>query len=339
MGGLKKESKLNQILLLIASIEKEPGITKQKLCRKFGLTENELDSILDMVWCCGLPGYTPYDLIEVVREGDRVWVESADFFKRPVRLSLSEAFAIVLGTDLLDSLEFQENPSLRRAVNKVKEALSSESHLELDDLTSRVRMRLEPEWYCDVLSKAREAIQRCLSVEVTYYTRGRGEMTRRKIDPYFLSWSGGQYYLIGYCHLRKGERIFKLENIRELHLTKENFDVPASFNPEKYSRGAVYVEAPQDIKVKLLFKPSVATWIAELWSREQIVRQKDGSIILTLRSSNLNWLAKELLEYGDQVKVLEPVELRGALLEKVRVLREKYEKQCLVARRQKTEKK
>jgi predicted DNA-binding transcriptional regulator YafY len=266
-------------------------------------------------------------LIEVVREGERVWIRSADFFKRPVRLSLSEAFAIVLGTDLLDSLGFQENPALQRAVDKVQEALSSESHLKLDELTSRVRMRLEPEWYRDVLSKVREAIRKRVSVEATYYTKGRGETTCRKIDPYFLSWSGGQHYLIGFCHLRKGERIFRLENIRDLRLTKDKFNVPASFNPENYAKGAVYIEAPQDIEVKLLFQPSVATWIAEQWSREQITSHKDGSIVLTLKVGNLAWLAKELLEYGDQVKVLEPAELREALLEKARGLREKYEKQ------------
>lgn len=327
MGSLKKESKLNQVLLLIASIEKEPGITKQKLSRKFGIPESELDDILDMIWCCGLPGYTPYDLIEVIREGERVWIKSADFFKRPVRLSLSEAFAIVLGTDLLDSLGFQENPSLRGAVKKVKEVLSADSHLKLDELSSRVRMRLEPAWYRDVLLKVREAIGKRLAVEVTYYTRGRGETTRRKIDPYFLSWSGGQHYLVGYCHMRKCERIFRLENIRDLRLTKDKFDVRTNFNPEKYARGAVYVEAPQDTPVKLLFQPSIATWIAEKWSQEQIDRRKDGSVILSLKSSNLAWLAKELLEYGDQVKVLEPPELKEALLEKARVLREKYEKQ------------
>lgn len=334
MGSLKKESKLNQILLLIASVEKEPGISKQKLCQRFGLSESELDDILDMVWCCGLPGYTPYDLIEVIREGDRVWIRSADYFKRPVRLTLSEAFAIVLGADLLFPLRFKENTSLRRAAEKVKAIISQESHLKLEELSQRIRLRLQPEWYRDVLEKVKTAIEERVSVEIDYYTRGRGEGTKRKVNPYFLSWSGGQHYLIGFCHLRKGERIFRLENIRELRLTKESFAVPASFNPEKYARGAVYIEAPQDIEVKLLFQPSVATWVAEQWSREQLTQSKDGSLVLTLRSSNLAWLAKELLEYGDQVKVLEPPELKEALLEKVRLLREKYEGQQAVGRRQ-----
>ena len=51
------------------------------------------------------------------------------------------------------------------------------------------------------------------SVELTYWTAGRGELTRRRVDPYRLETRDRVTYLVAYCHLRRAERVFRLDRI------------------------------------------------------------------------------------------------------------------------------
>jgi len=66
-----------------------------------------------------------------------------------------------------------------------------------------------------------EALQRQVAVDIEYYTESRGEMTRRRVDPYRLEQRSGTTYLVGYCHWRQAERVFRLDHIRSAELTNE----------------------------------------------------------------------------------------------------------------------
>ena len=50
-------------------------------------------------------------------------------------------------------------------------------------------------------------------LEMDYYSRGRGELTHRRITPISLE---AETYLHAYCHLRRDERVFRLSRIGEL---------------------------------------------------------------------------------------------------------------------------
>lgn len=50
-------------------------------------------------------------------------------------------------------------------------------------------------------------------LEMDYYSRGRGELTHRRVTPISLD---AETYLHGYCHLRRDERVFRLSRIADL---------------------------------------------------------------------------------------------------------------------------
>ncbi|HHS97657.1 MAG TPA: WYL domain-containing protein, partial [Chloroflexi bacterium] len=54
------------------------------------------------------------------------------------------------------------------------------------------------------------------TVEIEYYTAGRGHVTRRRVDPLRLEWRGEVVYLIAYCHLRGDRRVFRVDRIQRL---------------------------------------------------------------------------------------------------------------------------
>ncbi len=48
------------------------------------------------------------------------------------------------------------------------------------------------------------------------YQSGKGQVTERLFDPYGVAFFKGFWYTTGYYHLRKGERLFRLDRIRSL---------------------------------------------------------------------------------------------------------------------------
>ena len=59
----------------------------------------------------------------------------------------------------------------------------------------------------------RWAVAGGVDLEMDYYSRGRGELTHRRITPISLE---AETYLHAYCHLRRDERVFRVSRIGDL---------------------------------------------------------------------------------------------------------------------------
>src|SRR6202011_3371560 len=66
-------------------------------------------------------------------------------------------------------------------------------------------------------------------LDMRYYSMSRDEENRRQVDPYHLTVFDWGFYLVGYCHWRKTERIFAVERIRELRVLSTSFTVRPGF--------------------------------------------------------------------------------------------------------------
>ena len=66
------------------------------------------------------------------------------------------------------------------------------------------------------------AIWKSRIVSFSYYS-GKGEQTKRIIEPHKLVFKTSDWYLYGYCTLRKDFRFFKLTRIRDLKLQDAEF--------------------------------------------------------------------------------------------------------------------
>ena len=66
------------------------------------------------------------------------------------------------------------------------------------------------------------AIQRAIDlgakIKIKYYSSSAAEVTERKVMPKEIISQGRAKYLVGYCHLRKDERTFKINAIMDLEI-------------------------------------------------------------------------------------------------------------------------
>src|ERR1700730_12012064 len=133
-----------------------------------------------------------------------------------------------------------------------------------------------------------------------YYSMSRDEENRRQVDPYHLTIFDGGFYLVGYCHLRKAERIFAVERIRELKMLATLFTVRPGFNADEYLKHVWGIIKGEIVKVKVIFTRSVARYIRDrLWHPTQTFCDlPDGRLQMTFRVADTQDVQRWILGYG-----------------------------------------
>ena len=292
--------RLERILTMVPWLLSHPGVALAELSERFDAPPEELAHDLDILGYCGLPGYGGGDLVEVSIVGDRVVVRMADFFSRPLTLSMREAVTLLLAGRALSSVAgLEESDALRRAVRALEEALGGEAARVEIDLTSE-----GDQW----LPIARSAVVDGAVVHLVYRS-SKAETTERDVEPWAVVGAGGAWYLQGYCRLVQGPRDFRLDRVREMSLTGDHVEAqpPVDLPPP------IYRPEEGDLSVTLDLAPA-AHWVAE-WAVVDADEADGATRRVTLRTPSVEWAARLVLQLGGAATVVEPGAVRARVAE------------------------
>lgn len=272
-----------------------PGARVTEVCERFGYTRAELARDLNLVFVCGLPGYGPGDLMVAYIDGDEVVVDLADYFARPVRLTPAEALLLLAsGMAMMSTGEAPE--ALISGVAKLQAALLPEGEPLAVDLPA-------PPALVPMLGDAAAAGR---VVEIVYTSLATGETTRREVEPWRVFAALGNWYLMGRCRLAEGERIFRVDRIREAALTGEGFILPAALPPAEVR----FMPRAEDVQAVIRLGPA-AGWVAEYYPVE-IVAQDDARTVVRFAASDPAVGARLLVRLGRDAELLEGAEVAAA---------------------------
>jgi proteasome accessory factor C len=289
---LSADERLQRILSVVPWVAANDGPAIAEVCSRFGCTEEELLDDLQLLFLCGLHPYTPDTLIDVDVADGRVWIRYADYFARPLRLTPSEALALLAaGTTLLAAPGADPDGPLARGLAKLADALGVDAEESVE-----VSLGAAPPETLQVLSAA---ATRRRQVEIEYYAFGRDEWTRRVVDPYAVFSAGGQWYLSAWCHAVDDERLFRVDRVREAVVLDTGFEPPPR-RPEL----SVYEPRPDDPRITLELEP-VGRWVAEQYPTEAVTEVGDGRLRVTLAVSERPWLERLLLRLGPAARMVE----------------------------------
>lgn len=292
--------RLQRLLAMVPWIAGHDGPTLAEVCDRFGITADQLAADLAVVWLVGLPPYTPDALIDVVQEGDRVWIHYADVFSAPQRLTPDQAVALLTaGASVLALPGADPDGALARGVAKLADVLGVDAGQVLDVDLGGARP--------DVLEVLRTAVREHRRVHLDYYSYGRDTRTERDIDPYLVHAQDGSLYVLGHCHRAGGERRFRIDRIAAATLLEDTFEAPAS---ELVT--AVFQPDPDDPRVVLRLSPA-ARWVTEAYPVESVEEDQQGRVLVTLAVAAEPWLERLLVSLGPDAELVDgPEELRGA---------------------------
>jgi len=305
--GASVHERIVRICTLIPYLRQHPGTPLADLAAYLGCEQKEVLADLDTILMCGLPPYLPTDYINVAIEGDRVDLQFADQFRRPVRLTMFEALALRLALSSLAGKELAEGTELLRHIDQALPGPLKDRDRSPDE---RFHFSSLPPAQQVKIEKIEAAIQARQKVQIEYYTADRDVMSSRTIRPYGLVNHAGVWYVVAFCERREREVPFRVDRIKALEALEATFDAPDDFDIDRYGRAEMYVPSERDVRVEIRFDAQLARWIQEEMRGQSIEQQPDGSIRLTLYTHSAQWIVSWLLPYEDHAEVLSPPELR-----------------------------
>jgi proteasome accessory factor C len=272
-----------------------PGATVAEVCERFGYTQSELVKDLNLVFVCGLPGYGPGDLMVAFIDDDEVVVDMADYFARPMRLTPAEGL-VLLAAGMAIASSGSAPPALHSAVAKLRHALVP------DDGTVVVEMPPEPAMVDALRSCAIEG----RVVEIEYTSIGSGRTTTRRIEPWTVFSTMGNWYVTAWCRLAAGQRVFRVDRIRSAAPTDQRFEAPDEPPPPEVH----YTPSVDDVSAVIRLAPA-ARWVADYYPVDVITDSPDG-LEVVFSASEPTVAARLLLRLGQEAELVDGPEVGRA---------------------------
>lgn len=297
MSKIAATDRLARLVAAIPWIVAQDGAHVDEIAERFDYPrEMLLDDLHNVVFFVGVPPYTPDTLIEVQIDDDIVWINYADWFSRPMRLTGGEALALLAaGESVLAVSGGDEVDSLARGLAKLR--LTTGAGAETLD----VQLGVAPE---SVLQDLRHAQQAGLAVDISYYSFARNERTARRIEPQRFFAEDGHWYVVAFCHLAEGERVFRLDRIDNLTIT----DAAATSSvPPSDDHFALDDQPRATIRL-----PLSRMGLLEHVPHDDLVHSKtedsadsaDSLVEVTLPISSIRWLERLAVRIGPRAELV-----------------------------------
>ncbi len=229
----------------------------------------------------------------------------SDTFDRPARLLPIEAKALVAAIDLIgDHLPAGALDSARKKIvdalgeDPVREGLHV-AHAGGDD--SRIAREVT------------EAIESRRLLALDYYVENEDRFSERAIEPYALINGREGWYVTGYDPDREGMRHFRLDRIKSAAVLEQTYEPRPELDPIADIEGWPRTGTVGGSRVAHVWiSAEQARWARE--ERSVVAELEDGSIVVEWSFKGEGYLVKEVLKEAGDAVVLEPADLREAVL-------------------------
>jgi len=250
-------------------------------------------------------------------EGGR-WGVDAEAFLPPLKLTRSEAMAVVLSARLMVRYADTYDPDLAASFEKLAAILPAALREHVDRSLDALSRRPTDEAFSRHVHLLTQAWAERRVVAFDYdpapYAPEAAPRTAR-VRPYLIEpslWTHA-LYLIGWDETRDAIRTFKVERIRDVSLTPDPFPPPEPAILDRMFELAWDIIADQEpVEVVLRFSAAVASRVREArWHpTERVEIESDGSLTWRATVAGTIEIRLWILSWGDDVEVLSPAALR-----------------------------
>ena len=250
-----------------------------------------------------------------------------NFYIKSVPLSEGELFSVALFDQLLE--QYRNTPlenDLRSVFKKIEMSLPNKITLDSSFLQNQITFipdqmgTINPENFSKIFS----ALKNRHVLDFEYRPLQKTTWMTRRINPLHAVCQKGNWYVMGFCHDKKDIRVFNFSRMQNVTESKEEFDIPEDFNPDKYfdKEIGIWLSATKKYTVELLISAEIGTFALERsWNKNQKIEQReDGSVWVSFETTQLPEVKRWVLGQGKTVKVLGPDELIAQVKEEVAVV-------------------
>lgn len=324
VGHYTQAARLHTVIRLI---ETRGGITLDELVEETGVDLRTIHRDLAAIQQAGYP------LVSKREEGRKVYrFLTAGRQVSPIIFTLDELVSLHLLKACAGLLPPEPFGSEIEAIfKKIHASLPPRSVALLERITRVSLPRFQgTRTYAaaaELLAELRRALLYQYRVKLSYQRSGK-EAAAYEIDPYTLVLAKGGLYLLAHAHNRRAIRLFAVERIVDLQVTRQRFDIPDQYTPEANFGDAFGLVTDQPMQITVRFDADVAHLVRDrIWRPEQRMQfEQGGSVLLSFEASGMLEILSWVLSFGRHAELLEPPVLRKELRRHIKGLRDLYRK-------------
>jgi predicted DNA-binding transcriptional regulator YafY len=276
---------------LVPYVSEHPGIQIAELAERFNISEKQVIQDLELIFLCGLPGYTPYELIDLTYEDGVVTIIEPQLLDKPRKFSETEGVIITLGLNLI-----RDSTADLAAIEAIDRLLEKLSRIFNASIQATIADYVKPFYYDQIVS----AIKSAVFIQFTYQSLSDDSVSYRKVKPVQISVKKGYYYLLSLDGNSQEERTFRIDQMVDLKIANDD-----------------NAEDQKIFKNKENFAFSLRTsdrFITEKY-REIFSEITSVGDTFTIRGevSNLQWLQRWLLSNSPAVEISAPDSVRQTI--------------------------
>jgi predicted DNA-binding transcriptional regulator YafY len=291
---------------LVPYILENPGISTIDLAAKFSVTQKQIEKDLQLIFLCGLPGYTPYELIDLTFEDGIVSIIEPQVLTKPRNFSSNEMVVIKLGLEILREINVNEPNKL----DKIS-TLLQKVHRETDQDSVLLAKEISSSPYYSVINTA---ISQRKQLSIEYQSVSKDQLSTRLIVPYNISMLNGNLYLSAYDMDRQSDRVFKLDLISKCEIgERTELDLVKSTSIDQI------VELMVDVKLTNFIERNTSIIVDQ--------RLTADGIKVTLKVNNLEWISRAVISYAPNITVISPIALSEMIEQRAKNLLNAYSSQ------------
>lgn len=292
---------------LIPYVMENSGISIEQLAKDFDTAPKEILKDLNLLFVCGLPGYSPLELIDLSFETGFVSVIDPQSLDRPRKLSRRELISLILSLDGL-ALSRPLGDQLGIEIELLRQKISAVvADGEIAFASNQGSSQRSP-----FLETIEIALVKHSLLEFIYLSANKDEKRTRMVQPSYLYFENDQIYLHGYCFESKGDRTFRLDRITTARiLTQSESDL--------ISPGRTEPAPPLDFgssPIILEITDLARNFLEENATILRIQTTCATSTTAEISITDSEWLIRTCLGYGGAVRILAPEALRLVLEER-----------------------
>ena len=287
---------------LVPYILENPGISTVDLAAKFSVTQ-QIEKDLQLIFLCGLPGYTPYELIDLTFEDGIVSIIEPQVLTKPRNFSSNEMVVIKLGLEILREINVNEPNKL----DKIS-TLLQKIHRDTDQDSVLLAKEVSSSPYYSVINTA---ISQRKQLSIEYQSVSKDLLSTRLIVPYNISILNGNLYLSAYDIDRQSDRVFKLDLISKCEIgERAELDLAKSTSIDQI------VELMVDVKLANFIERNTSIIVDH--------RLTADGIKVTLKVNNLEWISRAVISYAPNINVISPIALSEMIEQRAKNLLNAY---------------
>jgi proteasome accessory factor C len=301
-------AKTARLLDLVPFITTHQGISVKDLAREFAITSEELLDDLNTLWMCGLPGYTPLELIDLSFESGYVSIRNAEILQKVRLLTKEELVVIAIGLDFLKESVSKDREDLLEAITSLQEKIKS----LIGDI-AQVTPTVDSAHRAIIL----RALKERKNLEIEYHSLIRDQITTRSVTPLELGEDKGREVLLAYCSTATGFRTFRLDNVKKAKLLDGS-----DFVAESKNGGDEIFRAKCRVDSRLRTTFERFRLEADMAASSGLSSGKGITVEVT--SFSQDWLVRNFMSTLANTEITEPAALAKSVGAKARATLELY---------------